>query len=226
MEFARNARSFRRALARLSFVGIALCVSACSTSGEVVAPTEDPAFTRLLASTVEEAQSGGASDAQLALLDEASKIGLVSPEIMKQAIGNVADCVTAVGLGFEWGEPTGPSSLPFFNYGISVPTDVDESLMRECDAREVVFVSQLCQLQPAMERARRELIAGHLDAVVECLQEAGVAIDDDATVDEIRPAVNYAAFGITPGSADPPPANFHPTDCAAAVGLSMTDFGY
>lgn len=213
-------------LGRLVLVSLALSLAGCATSSGDAPLTNAVGFDSLITGIVEEARAAGASEEQMRLLQEAADRGIVSPEVMRQAITNLADCVTSVGLGFEWGEETGPRSLPFMNYGISVPSGTSEELMDNCETLESRYVSAAYQLQPAMDTARRDLISDNLPDVIACLQSAGVEIDANATVDEVRPAVAYAATGYTPGSTDPPPIGFTPTDCAAAVGMTMTDFSY
>jgi hypothetical protein len=194
----------------------------CADGGDVAPPSADPTFIALLDRAVNNAESQGASEEQIALLERARKEGLVSYEIEHDGMVDFYGCLEDAGLSYKDLTVTAGRTFPRVDYQVfaSEPTTMDT-----CYVEHVQFVDSLYSGQPAVVAEVEALVERGSADIAQCLRAAGYTVPDDLTYDELRSAAYYAYGGTYPDdpSAEEPPG-FVSVDCYAAVGLTPQDY--
>lgn len=171
----------------------------------------------------ESAAEEGASDAQLAIIDAAIEDGLMSMERLLEARDAYAQCLEATGFSLiDMGvEVNGGVAYPMYATQVSSGDSPEDStaadnLERACMDQHFMFVDMLYQTQPIAAEASDVAFARALPQIIPCMQEAGVAVDDDATVDEVQTLLMEQMRAMSE-DAGALPAAF---DCAADAGIT------
>lgn len=199
--------------------GVALTISilalgACSAAPKPEAPAkETPAltFAQQVDRAIADAKAGGASESQLAVLEQAKREGDLSFEAAKAAMTSTVDCISAAGVDVEYSESAPRAGRTTPGYTAHLGTDDDGARMQvveSCDIQESFWVNWLYASQPSAQEAYDSYLLDHQDEFIACVKEAGVRLDDNPTADELNQA-GMAALRESDGS----------TDCFAVVGL-------
>lgn len=152
------------------------------------------------ASAIEEARASGADDTQIALLDRTGRAGEITLDDLREAVEGTFKCLDAAGISYReyleveaWGQSV-------LRYDMSVPAgrDVEAAVMvaDECALRYSTYVERLYVSQPVavamQDEYRNNVVRPHL---MKCLDEHGIAYDDEATVGELSDTALYASAG-------------------------------
>lgn len=202
---------------------VSVLVAGCSSPANDAPDTDVTGFAALIEQEIDNARSSGASPHQIELLEAAQRDGVVSPETMSRALDAFAGCLEEAGLEFDLLAPTGSPEFPRFTYEIHTASEGETLVMDECSIQHVRFVDIAYQLQPAFDAARSAFVMSKREEIVACLDDEGVAIEPDATVQELRVAVLSGALGQDPRNdlSQPPTGPFY--DCLGPVGLTLED---
>jgi hypothetical protein len=169
----------------LSLSAGAVLVAGCSSPAEEEAPWSHGAFSDQISDAIDEAVAGGASDRQIALLEEARDAGSMTTEMTRLGVANVIECFTAYG---GTAEPRDAIKAPgLINLGYLVGSDEDlgeaqiDLYVTSCDTQEFRWVSYIFQQQPSS----RDIIGHHVMSqepiLRACLEREGIQTDPDAT---------------------------------------------
>ncbi len=176
-----------------------LALGACSSQTPNDTATLDPqaAFMQAAKQELADAESGTMSDAQAAILRRIIANGEVSFDDAAEAAHNAVACMEAAGL-------TAGYTVDDLGAGIEFPTyqaGGSEEVADACDQQESSAVSYLYQTQPSTTEAFDRDFELKRPALVACLKDHGVAVDSDATTNELYRASNELAIA-TENSAD------------------------
>ncbi len=145
-----------------------------------VAPTQSSAFDDRVSTAIAEAEAGGGSEAQIALLNAARLSGDVNVELARQARSAFSDCAAALGVAVTFAETTRPDGW------VSATTWVDgnaksgtEQIAMECERKESYWVTKLYDTQPRAEQATSDYLNSQARVLLTCLQEKGFEPDSD-----------------------------------------------
>lgn len=204
-------------------VVLTLGVAGCGAPASVGASSVpvDPAFALQVEQAKSAAQSSGASSHQIDLLDQALGAGAVTLDIALDGEHAFFSCLDEAGISYADDGPAPYGAYPRLGYRIfaadPAPSDV-------CYAAEYQWIDRLYQNQPATLADIADQVMQRKEGILACLRDAGVAIDDDPTYDELHEALYFALFGFhswdDPGNADPNAETF---DCYGPVGLNPQD---
>lgn len=193
---------------------IALCLACTSCSSPGLDTSPGPEFDLQLARTLDEARQGGASAAQLRILEESASAGVVTFEAASEAVYAAVDCMVDAGLNARSTEYTFSSGLKTPAYKVSVPAGSDETaalaLLDDCDRREMWWVNQLYQMQPTSLQLVDDEIASKAPALRACLEREGVLapLNDDATPQDLADRALEVAIDTS-----------YRVDCVAEAGI-------
>lgn len=128
---------------------------------------------------IEEATEGGASDAQIAILEKTRETGEVTFEDAKAAMVRTVECFADVGIDATYKEEQDSRSvtLPSFTAVVTDEPDYDEPL-DPCDTQESFWVNMLYLTQPSALEAMTQQYAPLVPAIKECLAREGVEFDE------------------------------------------------
>lgn len=162
-------------------VCMSLVVGACSHGPDAAADgTGD--FDLRVTQALEEARNQGASDDQLASLEQASVDGGVSFEDAKTAAVATVSCMASQGLEATYQEDTIPNGVTIPGYTIQEPEDSGLlAVIDQCEYSEFYWVNMLYQMQPSSIEANLAYIEKQEPVVRQCLEDAGYDTDPDAT---------------------------------------------
>lgn len=180
-----------------ALVSVALMTGCASEA----AGSDDPVFAEIIETAIADAQSGGASDRQLAILEEARESGEVTIEQMREASRATVECMVDSGLDAEYQETTEPHGLVVPGYRVRVIGEVSESQQfaaDRCDDEHGLWVNMVYQGQPSSDRLWDELYNSRVDVIRACLEDAGYETEPDATGVELARQVGEI-FGQTLG---------------------------
>lgn len=172
----------RRATAGIALVA-ALALSGCANEPAAEADTSiDP---RIL----EDARAGGADAEQLATLES----GQVTFEEYQRAVDRSLSCIRDAGIDVIGDGVTETRGFPEIQYSFaaSSPGRSDEqttAIADDCIEAHSKFVEAAYQTAPGSIEAQEAKFETYRPAIVECLRENGVDIDDDAAQADIFPA--------------------------------------
>jgi len=178
------------------FVGAAigvtsLLVASCAAN---VDNNDEPAFETKIDQSIDEAKAEGASDAQLALLDQIRESGKVDIEVQRTAMRSTVQCFIASGLEAKYEEAPNSNGLllPGYDVGYDVAKDpnLDSedylALIDECDRSESWWVSRLYQTQPTSVEQKEAYLDALIPQMRQCLVDAGYSVADDATGTDLQ----------------------------------------
>lgn len=192
-------------------VGIAVLTLSvgCTQAPSPSTATTDDAFAEALA----EAQDGGASEAQLAALQEAAQAGSVTIEAAREAARRAVTCMDGAGLDAQYSETTLGDGLVVPGYLVASSEDEDSAAtdvaIDDCVTREALWINKVFQLQPSSIQ-RKEDFANEQEPVLRaCLEEHGIATDPDAD-----------GVGLANQAADARRDSGGDVDCLHAAGIN------
>jgi len=148
-------------------------------------PTEPESFADVVAAAIQEAEAGGASDAQLAILRQAQSEGELSLEDARTAAHAVVDCINDAGSFAFYGEHTASSGLVTPEYSWSVDTSEQEAIGNACDQQEAFWVNMIYQAQPSSVELTEGYRAQQAPILRSCLERNGYTVDPDASTNDL-----------------------------------------
>lgn len=178
----RSARNWRVASrAALLTLGVVL-LAACSSAK---VPTVDDPFTDQVAAAIEDAQAGGPSDAQLAILVQAQADGAIGLEAARTAGRAVVDCINVAGGGASYQEYTTGAGL-IIPAGTAITNTAEElALVDACTQQESYWVDYLYQTQPSSKKQQDAFLDAQAPLVRECMESKGESVPADATTRDV-----------------------------------------
>lgn len=188
-------------LSVVSVVVVSASLTGCATEQT---ESDDPVFTELIETAIEDAEAGGAGVQQLAILEDARESGEVTLEQMREATRATIECFLDAGLGAEYLEGTEPHGLILPEYSVWVEGEFSESDMRamdQCDSENGFWVNMVYQVQPASDQLWFGYYDSKADEFRSCLEDSGYRTDPDATGVELVDQVG-AVFSETGGEVD------------------------
>lgn len=169
-----------------------LLVSGCAGQGGG-RPTDGTervqSFVERVSGAIDGAETGGASDAQLAILREAEMTGELTFDQARQAALATIDCIEQGGGSASYDEQREPSGL-VVPRGVAEAKD-EESLTRlepvieKCMNLESFWVNNIYQLQPDSQEVRDAYRDKQAPVIRKCLGDNGYATDPEATPEEL-----------------------------------------
>lgn len=184
----------------VTFIVVALAGCA-GGGGDPASPA--PVF----AHAIEEARAGGASQAQIDLLERLAEKGSVELDDVREALAGTYECLDDAGISHSEVIQENRGGFPMITYTMSQPADMDvDTAMRlsdQCALTHSAFVEQLYATQPqavaAEEAYIEDLIVPRLDA---CNERWGMPTDTELSAvqrwDEAIRLVNDQQ-GVRPG---------------------------
>lgn len=176
------------ALVAAFVVGLGACAS--TDSG----PGPEATVAAVYSELIEQAEAGGAGDAQLEALREAERTGELSFETVNGLVQESLDCMAGAGISSEWWEPSEPVpgyKAPAYSFSATADGMTEDQTLAIADGclYEHSYWAEMGRRDPrAFREEFDEQLREELPRVLECLTEHGVEVDDDATLDEIRQA--------------------------------------
>jgi hypothetical protein len=168
-------------------IACAFVIAGCS-GGSTISPSPsgeaERAFHEEVVRARAEAETQGADEAQLAILDEALTSNAISLEDAQQALNDYGDCLADVGFALHDVKVIDDAGFKTLDY--TVRGGEDTTLMDACDAKTFLWVNRLYQMQPAATRARDADFEDALPGLIACLQAGGVPVDDNSPADEVK----------------------------------------
>lgn len=208
-----------------TILGVALCamlaVSGCSDATDANSAGthgygDDVAFVDQISAAIDGAESQGAADRQLALLEQAKTDGVVSVEIAREANRNYAECAERDGLVVEFSESTSIPDWIELSYSTTTTTTDEEmseawaeSVIDACSVAENEWVSSIYQIQPIAMDATFRHLQRQAPLLRSCLIDAGFEPDSDAN------GLDLAHLAISE-----PTKRGEGTDCLDLAGIS------
>ena len=143
-------------------------------------------FETRLQTAIAEAEAGGASDAQLAIIDRAKATGKVSVEDVRSAAQATVACLDAQGIRAEYFEDKSNAGLIRPNYRAALDeSEATENLISECDAQEFKWANYLYNFQDSAVEITQQYVEEKTPALRACLAKNGHPMDEDASFDEL-----------------------------------------
>ncbi len=174
----------------MRFVAVAaglLALSGCATDPNWAASKD---FAEVIEPAIQEAEAGGASDAQLEILRQAQAAGKLSLEDDRAAARAMVACVEDAGSYALLSDKTTESGLilPVYNYAANTPEQ--EAIGEACDTKEAFWVNMVYQTQPSSVQSKDAYLNQQAPLVRACLEREGYATDPgDKTYDLLRQAL-------------------------------------
>ncbi len=163
----------------------------CSARAGDPTSTVDPFFTQLLG----EARNGGASAAQIAVLEEAAAAGKITYAQAEVQLAEYFACLEQSGLDPrrepDREDPPG-YRIPDYTIGLGdedADLDAALALVDVCYTEHYDFVDTAYQLQPAAIEAENADIESQRAEILECIAEHDGDADPDSTTDELVNAI-------------------------------------
>ena len=178
-------------------VGLVLALTGC---GRDDAAESANSMDERIAAAIEDAEANGASAQQLDLLRDAKQKGLVSFDDARSASLAAVACMAEAGVDaehFERDDGTGVIIPTFIASLAGGNQDAIGAVIDACSRQEEAWVSKMYQLQPSTQNARNENLKRALPQIRKCLSEHGVAVDDDASPDEVAQASAQLSLDTT-----------------------------
>ena len=183
---------------RLAGVLVAsLCLVACSSPDTPV----DNGWGNRLVAAADEARDIGASAAQIAILEEAAN----SPEGLtfahyEAAVNSTLECMRDQGLAVAGPSLIRQREIDVLNYSVGAGGGLDDdaayTAIEECERTHSTLVVIMWTNQPSTLQRRDEIYNEHMPAMITCLQDHGVGIDDGATRPEVEDAVGALIHSV------------------------------
>jgi len=162
-------------------LGLAFILGGCAAA-EVQQGDNLGDFDVRVADALEEARSGGASEAQLAIVEQAGKEGSVTFEDAKVAVSSAISCMAAAGIAATYEEDALRNGVVIPGFTVKVSEDPALSNAADvCEYSESYWVNKLYQTQPSAIDANLAFIEKQAPVIRQCLEDAGYDTDPDAT---------------------------------------------
>jgi hypothetical protein len=163
----------------------ALFVLAGCTSDAMAKSEAQRDFADMIAGALQDAEAGGAGEAQLEILRHARLEGVVSMEDDRAAANAMVQCVEDAGSEAFITDQTMQSGvvLPAYNWKSDTPEQA--AIGDACDTQEAFWVNGAYQMQPASIALNDAYLDKQLPLVRTCLEREGYAADPEATTHEV-----------------------------------------
>lgn len=160
-------------------------VSAGCSSDDLARSEAERDFGLMIDGMIQEAEAGGAGEAQLAILRHARAEGVVSIEDARTAAMSMVECVEDAGSEAFITDQTMQSGvvLPAYNYRSNTPEE--QAIGDACDMQEAFWVNGAYQMQPASIALNDAYLDQQVPLVRTCLEREGYAADPEATTHEV-----------------------------------------
>jgi hypothetical protein len=149
-----------------------------------------------------EAESGGADEAQLAILDAALTSDEIRLEDAQQALTAYGDCLEGAGLALAGVGVVDDAGFKRLDYSVQAG-EADSGVMDACYAKTYQWVDMLYQTQPAATQASDAKFEAALPALIACLQAGGIPVDAASPADEVKQAMLAVLREDIPKAGDP-----------------------
>lgn len=151
-----------------------------------------------------EAESGGADEAQLAILNSALTSDEITFEDAQQALNAYGDCLDGAGLALVGVQVIDDGGFKRFDYSVSRGTDDSSNAVADaCYLKTYQWVDMLYQTQPAATEADDAAFSAALPELIACLKAGGVPVDTGSPPDEVKQAMIAFMREHTPQPGDP-----------------------
>jgi len=167
-------------------------LAGCAKATGPTQSTEPESFADVVAAAIQEAEAGGAGDAQLAILRKAQLEGELPIEDARAAARAAVECMTEAGISAYYGENHRKSGLVVPGYSAEwiMGDDEQNAVIDACDQRENFWVSSVYQTQPSSLELTDGYRAQQAPILRSCLERNGYATDPDASpLDLMRQAI-------------------------------------
>jgi hypothetical protein len=161
------------------------CVLLAGCATETGTQPDSQGFAELAASMIEEAEAGGAGDAQLEILRQAQSDGKVSLEVARAANRAAVECVNDAGSSAFYQESTTAAGLVLPGFSSLADTPEQMAISDACTTEVQFWVSGLYQMQPASLTLNDAYLEQQAPVVRSCLERNGYAADPEATTIEL-----------------------------------------
>ena|GEM_PF-1069140 len=197
-----------------------LVLAGCA-GGATPEPTSPARFDVEVKAVLARAESGGANEAQLAILRDARESGVLEFEPYKTSIDATFDCFRARGVDYRSGGTDESLGFPFIDYRVAGDESGPPPAATACEQENSAFVAELYQTQPASQEASEQRFVDAQPILIPCLAESGFLTVADPTPDEVRDAI-WAGFDAAENGTAP--AGFDPTACLTKAGITAGSF--
>lgn len=158
-------------------------LAGCTVSLEPIDPT--PGFDQQAAEVLEHAEQGGASAAQLEIIEQAIAEGEMSLEGARAAAHAVVDCIGQAGTPATYVERTTGAGL-VIPVGAALANTVEEqAIVDACMTQENFWVDYLYQTQPSSVALQEAFVAQQVPLVRACLEDYGTEVPDELSNREV-----------------------------------------
>ena len=178
--------------------GVIVALTGCAGSGG------DPASSApVFAHAIEEARAGGASQAQIDLLERLAEKGSVELDDVREALEGTYECLDAAGISHREEIRTDNAGVDFVTYDMRQPVTRDlnagMAIADACAEQHSLFVENLYAEQPSVVEIHEKHFATVVTpAFLECYSSYGIAVEKDRT-DMERWGDAYDVVAATPG---------------------------
>ena len=154
-----------------------VALTGCAGSGG------DPASSApVFAHAIEEARAGGASQAQIDLLERLAEKGSVELDDVREALAGTYECLDAAGISHSEVVQESQGGFPMITYAMSQPADMGmDTAMRlsdQCALTHSAFVEQLYATQPQAVAAEEAYIEDVIMPILDsCNERYGMLTD-------------------------------------------------
>lgn len=168
----------------------AFASTACS-GGEAPAPSKD-GFAQHVRQILAEARAGGADDEQVALLERAEELGIVSYEDARVAATSALECMAGRGVTGEMKDMHLPNGVTIPAYAVKAEREDAQQIMDDCSLQHDFWVNKLYQLQPSSMEANDAYIDAQRPVILACLADAGYPLAGDVSRDQLMDTADTA----------------------------------
>ena len=199
-------------------VVLALLAGGCSGNPSSP-PTQAAETVEFFEQALTQARAGGASEAQVLILERALAAGEVTLADSRAAADALMACAQDAGFSVSptsIDNSTGIETITFYltNPG-GLSQDQADAVAWDCETKHRRWVETAYQNQPNATSAFFDLIERHRVEIVACLREQGSSVADDATPDElISETLRTSTEAIESGE-------LNVSDCLYQSGISM-----
>jgi len=183
--------AFRRSSVAVAILGTLLISGCTSGNGDSTETSGSnvPSFVEQVSDAVKQADIGGASDNQLAILREAQGSGELTFDQARQAALATIDCIEGGGGSARYIEQQESSGLTLPMAVAEAKDDesltVMEPVIEKCMNLESFWVDKVYQLQPESQEVRDAYRDKQAPVIRKCLEDNGYATDPQATPQEL-----------------------------------------
>jgi hypothetical protein len=173
-----------RALIVATLVAASSNLGGCSAD-PTVGPGGEGSFAQMVSQAITDATEGGASQDQIAILEQAKDTGSISLEDDRRAARAAILCLTQNGTDAEYSESTSNAGVAIPGYVVTVDGAVKPTAPAPCETKEFYWVNMVYQLQPSSQEATDANVEKRLPILRTCLIENGANVDESTTKAEL-----------------------------------------